>query len=48
MKFKFDHMNLCTENVPRITEFYRTLFGLEPVHGYVRVGSRRSAHCRNA
>lgn len=37
MKFKFHHMNLCTEDVPRITTFYQGLFGLQPVHGYVRV-----------
>lgn len=42
MKFKFHHMNLCTENVPRIGEFYRNLFGLEPVNGYVRVDGSNS------
>lgn len=28
MSFKFHHMNLCTENVPRLTSFYKTLFDL--------------------
>ncbi len=42
MKFKFHHMNLCTENVPRISEFYRSLFNLDPVHGYVRVDGSSS------
>ena len=42
MKFKFHHMNLCTEDVPRITTFYQSLFGLQPVHGYVRVDGSTS------
>jgi len=42
MKFKFHHMNLCTEDVPRITNFYQSLFGLQPVHGYVRVDGSTS------
>ena len=42
MKFKFHHMNLCTENVPRIGEFYRSLFGMDPVNGYVRVDGATS------
>ncbi len=28
MKFKFHHMNLCTDNLPRLTQFYKTLFDL--------------------
>jgi catechol 2,3-dioxygenase-like lactoylglutathione lyase family enzyme len=28
MKFKFHHMNICTDNLPRLTDFYKTLFEL--------------------
>jgi predicted enzyme related to lactoylglutathione lyase len=28
MKFKFHHMNICTDNLPRLTKFYKTLFEL--------------------
>jgi catechol 2,3-dioxygenase-like lactoylglutathione lyase family enzyme len=28
MNFKFDHMNLCTDSLPRLTRFYQTLFDL--------------------
>ena len=28
MNFKFHHMNICTDNLPRLTKFYRTLFDL--------------------
>ncbi|WP_256215255.1 VOC family protein [Sphingobium sp. AP50] len=28
MKFKFHHMNLCTDNLPRLTKFYSQLFSL--------------------
>jgi catechol 2,3-dioxygenase-like lactoylglutathione lyase family enzyme len=28
MNFKFHHMNLCTDNLPRLTKFYKTLFDL--------------------
>jgi len=28
MKFKFHHMNLCTDSLPRLTQFYKTLFDL--------------------
>lgn len=28
MKFKFHHMNLCTDNLPRLTGFYENLFEL--------------------
>jgi hypothetical protein len=28
MNFKFHHMNLCTDNLPRLTKFYKTLFEL--------------------
>ena len=28
MKFKYHHMNLCTEDVPRLSSFYKSIFGL--------------------
>ena len=28
MEFKFHHMNICTDNLPRLTKFYQTLFQL--------------------
>ena len=28
MAFKFHHMNLCTDNLPRLTKFYKALFEL--------------------
>ena len=28
MKFKYHHMNLCTENVARTSEFYQSVFNL--------------------
>lgn len=31
MNFKFHHMNLCSENVPRLSEFYRSIFDLDRI-----------------
>ena len=28
MNFKFHHMNICTDNLPRLTKFYKQLFDL--------------------
>jgi catechol 2,3-dioxygenase-like lactoylglutathione lyase family enzyme len=28
VKFKFHHMNLCSDNLPRLTSFYKNLFEL--------------------
>ena len=28
MKFKFHHLNLCTDNLPRLTKFHQQLFDL--------------------
>lgn len=39
MKLNFHHMNLCSENVPRLSEFYRSLFDLGSVQGHVRVNT---------
>jgi glyoxylase I family protein len=38
MKMQYHHMNLCTENVPRLSEFYRSVFGLGSVN-YQRVNA---------
>lgn len=39
MKFNYHHMNLCTEDVPRLSEFYQSIFGLSRLqdeeHGLV-------------
>ena len=32
MNFKFHHMNLCTDNLPRLTQFYKTLFELGTIN----------------
>jgi catechol 2,3-dioxygenase-like lactoylglutathione lyase family enzyme len=32
MNFKFHHMNLCTDSLPRLTQFYKTLFDLGTIN----------------
>jgi hypothetical protein len=32
MGFKFHHMNFCTDNLPRLTTFYKTLFELGTIN----------------
>jgi predicted enzyme related to lactoylglutathione lyase len=32
MSFKFHHMNICTDNLPRLTKFYKTLFDLGTIN----------------
>ncbi|MGY0198792.1 VOC family protein [Leptothrix sp. BB-3] len=32
MNFKFHHMNICTDNLPRLTQFYKTLFELGTIN----------------
>ena len=32
MSFKFHHMNFCTDNLPRLTNFYKTLFELGTIN----------------
>jgi catechol 2,3-dioxygenase-like lactoylglutathione lyase family enzyme len=32
MKFKFHHLNLCTDSLPRLTQFYKTLFELGTIN----------------
>lgn len=31
MTFKYHHMNLCTEDVPRLSGFYKSVFGLHQI-----------------
>lgn len=31
MQFKYHHMNLCTEDVPRLATFYKSVFGLNQI-----------------
>lgn len=38
MRIQYHHMNLCTENVPRISEFYRSVFDLGAIN-YQRVNT---------
>ena len=32
MSFKFHHLNFCTDNLPRLTGFYKTLFELGTIN----------------
>ena len=32
MNFKFHHLNLCTDSLPRLTKFYQTLFELGTIN----------------
>jgi len=31
MKFKFHHVNFCSDNLPRLTKFYQTLLDLDTI-----------------
>jgi predicted enzyme related to lactoylglutathione lyase len=31
MEFKYHHMNLCTEDVSRLSGFYQSIFGLNRI-----------------
>jgi catechol 2,3-dioxygenase-like lactoylglutathione lyase family enzyme len=31
MEFQYHHMNLCTEDVPRLSKFYQSTFGLKRI-----------------
>ena len=42
MKFKFHHMNLCSENVQRLSQFYRSVFDFGSVD-YMRVNASTAA-----
>ena len=39
MKFKLHHMNLCADNVSRLSEFYRSVFDLGTIDDYVRINT---------
>jgi catechol 2,3-dioxygenase-like lactoylglutathione lyase family enzyme len=39
MQFKFHHVNLCAENVPRLSDFYRAVFDLDRMPAYQRVNT---------
>ena len=45
MRFKFHHLNLCTDNLPRLTKFYQRLFDLGTIrdeeHTWVNAGKPR-------
>ena len=48
MNFKFHHINLCTDSLPRLTNFYKTLFDLGTIadeeHGRVDPSSDGSGY----
>lgn len=46
MKFKFHHLNLCTDNLPRLTKFYQRLFELGTIRDeeHTRVNAERSGN----
>jgi glyoxylase I family protein len=43
MQFKYHHMNICTDDVPRSSEFYRTVFGLNRITDYQRINTDNDA-----
>ena len=50
MKFKFHHLNLCTDSLPRLTKFYQTLFDLGTIRDeeHTRVNAESAStlfHC---
>ena len=46
MKFRFHHLNLCTDNLPRLTKFYRKLFDLGTIRDkeHIRVNAERTGN----
>jgi predicted enzyme related to lactoylglutathione lyase len=46
MKFKFHHLNLCTDNLPRLTKFYQKLFDLGTIRDeeHTRVNAERTGN----
>jgi catechol 2,3-dioxygenase-like lactoylglutathione lyase family enzyme len=46
MNFKFHHMNLCTDALPRLTKFYTTLFDLGTIRDdeHTRVNFDRNSN----
>ena len=43
MRLKYHHINLCTEDVPRLSEFYRSVFDLDRISEYQRINTDGSA-----
>jgi glyoxylase I family protein len=43
MQFKYHHMNLCTDDVPRLAEFYRAVFNLDRITHYQRINTDNNA-----
>lgn len=39
MQIKYHHLNLCTEDVPRLSAFYRAVFDLNHINEYQRVNT---------
>ena len=48
VNFKFHHMNLCTDSLPRLTKFYQTLFDLGTIrdeeHTRIDASSTRTGY----
>lgn len=46
MNFKFHHLNLCTDNLPRLTSFYQKLFDLGTIRDqeHTRVNTERTGN----
>jgi glyoxylase I family protein len=43
MKFKYHHINLCSEDVPRLSAFYRSVFDLSQISEYQRINTDGTA-----
>jgi len=43
MRLKYHHINLCTEDVQRLSEFYRSVFDLNRISEYQRINTDGSA-----
>jgi hypothetical protein len=49
MKFRFHHLNLCTDTLPRLVKFYQTLFDLGTIRDkeHTRVNAESASHGYN-
>jgi glyoxylase I family protein len=43
MEFKYHHINLCSEDVPRLSAFYRSVFDLSQISEYQRINTDGTA-----
>ena len=43
LQIKYHHINLCTEDVQRLSAFYRSVFDLDPISDYQRVNTDDTA-----